>query len=922
MYKNWGKTKQSSKEIPAEYHLLVYHCLDVAATGNCLLKTDTKLLKKFSSLIGCDEKSTLSLITFFLSIHDVGKFSEHFQNLQPSLQKELRGSSSSKDYLMRHDSMGFLLWKDLWNSIWENNYFHLDKENYDQYDWMCVFEPWVQAVTGHHGKPPVSSVHGVSVSANSFFSAEEMQMVLSFVKEVSTLFIDSDFSINLNERCNTIDPIDFLIEAFSKSSWLLAGLTVLSDWVGSDSDHFAYIDYDAEPISLKKYWYTNALPEAENALKDFGILPSLVSCKTGMAVLFPHLTNPTPLQSYVSDCPIHSQPQLFIMEETTGSGKTEAALTLSHRMMEKELANGVYIALPTMATSNAMYGRMKGAYKKMFAEGSNASLVLAHGGRHLSDSFRQSIGFTGSKESENYIPNKSKQNEETVSAQCNIWIADNKKKSLLADVGVGTIDQALMSILPFNHQSLRILGLTRNCLIVDEVHAYDPYINTLLCTLLKFHASSGGSAVLLSATLSMHQRQQLINSYCEGLGVQSQRVHMKKYPQITHCSGKGFSETAISLYPATARKIEIEFFTNFAEAESKIIEVSAAGYCACWIRNTVDDAIESYESLVSRLGDEKVILFHARFAMGDRLSIEDKVLNIFGKESDSIVRKEMVLVATQVVEQSLDLDFDYMVTDLAPIDLLIQRAGRLQRHQLKIDRGCPTLGIISPEPEENPTSQWYSDFFPKAAYVYPCHGQLWLTASILARKGKINIPEDIRELIEGVFGREAYDKIPEELRDIENKALGDKMAEISLAHINHLNLERGYTKSGTSWIDDTLAPTRLGEPTTNVRLAKWDGEKLTPWYGILDNPWDMSEVSVNQNKINSPIKYDIKLETAIEEAKLKMLDKGKWCIVVPLSSEDGIEWRGYAKNIKEETVIITYSRTKGLTVNKMSEALS
>lgn len=916
MYNNWGKANSSSNEASTDYHLLIYHCLDVAAVGHSLMKLDRMLLKKFMGITSLDDNSIFSLTSFFLTIHDIGKFSERFQNLKPELFKILRDGISNKEYIMRHDSMGFLLWKELWNAIWENNCLNLDQSNYDQYDWGCVFDPWVQAVTGHHGKPPTCDVHGVQVSATSLFSPEDIEMARSFVNNVFELFIGPTFSIPLSESESCNDPIDIFISTFKESSWLLAGLTILSDWIGSNSDYF---EFHSEPMPLDEYWHNYALPQSKRALNDFGILPSLISKETGMKALFPNFS-PTSLQSYVSSCSISPEPQLFILEDTTGSGKTEAALTLAHRMMEMGLASGIYIGLPTMATSNAMYERMAEAYHKLFESGSNASLVLAHGGRHLSDSFRHSIGFPNLNDDESYSNTKNSQNDETVSAQCNRWIADNKKKSLLADVGVGTIDQALMSILPFNHQSLRILGLSRNILIVDEVHAYDSYIHTLLCTLLKFHSALGGSAILLSATLSMQQRQKLIDSFCEGRGIERKLIERKAYPLITHRSKDILSEVAIAPWPASCREIKAEFINDLSDAESKIIEISNAGFCACWIRNTVDDAIQSYENLISRLGTDKVILFHARFAMGDRLEIEKRVLETFGKESIDAIRKGMVLVATQVVEQSLDLDFDYMISDLAPVDLLIQRIGRLQRHQRETERGKPTFGIVSPEFEENPQVGWYSHFFEKAAYVYENHGQLWLTAKILAQKGTISIPGDVRDLIESVFGETAYNTIPKELKNIEDKAIGNTMAEISVAHLNHLNLEQGYTKSGTSWIDDTLAPTRLGEPTTNVRLAIWDGENLISWYEAGRFSWDMSEVSINKKKLSSPAIYPQKLITAIDNEKKSMPDQGKWCVLIPISSDAGGTWKGSAKNIRGETVTLIYSPIKGLIVTKENEA--
>lgn len=182
-----------------------------------------------------------------------------------------------------------------------------------------------------------------------------------------------------------------------------------------------------------------------------------------------------------------------------------------------------------MATSNAMYERLTGVYRSFFYPNSSPSLVLAHSSSYLSDEFRSSIGFSNMEEDSESYCNKKSIKDETISAQCSQWIADNRKKALLADVGAGTVDQALMAVLPSYHQSLRILGLTRNVLIVDEVHAYDPYMHTLLCNLLEIHSSLGGSAILLSATLPMRQRQELASSFCKGLGVKCKNLKNTGY---------------------------------------------------------------------------------------------------------------------------------------------------------------------------------------------------------------------------------------------------------------------------------------------------------------------------------------------------------------------------------------------------------
>lgn len=154
MYLNWGKFIASEQENSINNHLLVYHCLDVAAIGTTLLRNDILLLKKIKEHIPLNDEQIISLISFYLSIHDLGKFSERFQNLQPDLLVSLRGHDSNRSYNLRHDSMGFYLWKMIWQNAWDENWLSLDKNTFDSFDWNDLIIPWIKSVTGHHGNPP------------------------------------------------------------------------------------------------------------------------------------------------------------------------------------------------------------------------------------------------------------------------------------------------------------------------------------------------------------------------------------------------------------------------------------------------------------------------------------------------------------------------------------------------------------------------------------------------------------------------------------------------------------------------------------------------------------------------------------------------------------------------------------------------
>jgi CRISPR-associated endonuclease/helicase Cas3 len=313
------------------------------------------------------------------------------------------------------------------------------------------------------------------------------------------------------------------------------------------------------------------------------------------------------------------------------------------------------------------------------------------------------------------------------------------------------------------------------------------------------------------------------------------------------------------------------------------------------------------------VGEEQVILFHARFAMGDRLRIEAEVLRLFGKDSKADCRAGKILIATQVVEQSLDLDFDFMVSDLAPVDLIIQRAGRLQRHE-RGQRGQPILMVLAPPLVDKPDPNWYAELFPRGAYVYPSHGQLWLTARLLADRSHFKMPDDARDLVEAVFGEEQQDQIPRGLRGRDRDSDGKARAAISLAQLNGLDLTDGYKSTLNQWLEDTITPTRLGDPTTTVRLGRWDGSAVTPWFEADRYAWDMSQVEVRRRRISEPAKHDTALQAAVDLATKAMADQCKWSVLVPLfPAADGV-WKGKASDGRRE-VVVSYDPKTGLEIS-------
>ena len=215
------------------------------------------------------------------------------------------------------------------------------------------------------------------------------------------------------------------------------------------------------------------------------------------------------------------------------------------------------------------------------------------------------------------------------------------------------------------------------------------------------------------------------------------------YPQATLCAADVRSSAAVSGRAGRARVLPVRFIPTSDDAALEVLQAARAGRAVLYIRNTVDDALEAHAAL--RHNGLAPMLFHARFALADRLKREEEVVRRFGKSSGPAERAGRVLVATQVVEQSLDLDFDVLITDLAPIDLLIQRAGRLWRHHRPERSGEAELVVVGPEPVDEAPEDWFARSFPRAAYVYRDHARLWLSAWKLKEAGVIDSPRGLRE---------------------------------------------------------------------------------------------------------------------------------------------------------------------------------
>jgi CRISPR-associated endonuclease/helicase Cas3 len=822
----WGKSRKKECSQGDEYHLLPYHCLDVAAVGyQMVINNSWRIADYFASIGWNDRLKAANFFSWLLCWHDVGKFSHAFQQRYSHLQLPTYNERVIPYENAHHSDLGYWLWVN----YFRDEYSLLPEGELAPINLSQILTRWMAISTAHHGKPPAI------LRACNHFRPQDRDAVGLFLTEVKALIDPPDIPASWGDDASKTQ--------FASLSWLFSAVTVLADWAGSDTRFFPW---QAQPEPLSDYW-PRALEKAQRALSSQPV-SGQVAPFAGIEALFPFIQQPTPLQQKMLGIDISAAgPQLFILEDVTGAGKTEAALILAQRLMAAGKAQGLFIGLPTMATANAMYERMAKTWTAFYQPDARPSLVLAHSARHLSDSFSQSVWLADT-------PLSPEADELHPYAQgCAAWFSDSNKKALLAEVGVGTLDQALMAVMPFKHHNLRLLGLHSKIVIADEIHACDAYMGMILEKLLETQARLGNSMILLSATLSQFQREKLVSAFSRGAMTHHDAPLLGEndYPWVTHVTREAVHSCHVETRPEVQRSVAVGWHHSEQECVDTVLRAVQQGECIAWIRNSVDDAIGTYRQLIDShaVAEKDILLFHSRYAFGDRQRIENQTLAWFGKEG-SPERAGKVLIVSPVLQESLDVDIDQMISDLAPVDLLIQRAGRLQRHirdshgQFKTagqdERTAPVLKILAPEWSDEPPADWLSASMRNSAYVYPEHGQMWLTQRILREQKAIRMPQSARLLIESVYAEEL--ELPAGLVKSAQEQEGKYHCDRAFADHQLVNFAAGYSCGSDDYLPDKLS-TRLAEESITLWLAYYLQGEIRP-YAQGDHAWEMSSLRV------------------------------------------------------------------------------
>lgn len=706
-------------------HPVIAHLLDVAASSRAILSLEPASTKElYATDFGLPGDDALLWVCALAGLHDIGKVSPAFQQKWAEGFRRLVRVAPGFDWRSdERQSEPTKPPKDISHSL--------------------ISQATLPDLLEQHGFPhslvaevadAVGCHHGFRASASTLDNAR-------FPRERGVGLWDEAREALTQAVCETVGvgAVPTARKLTSAAFIRLAGLTSFADWIGSS--FYPDLRFDGFEDDLPDY-YRAAVRFAEQRVAELGWTPRepLLAEPAPLEHVFSYLAresgqpfSPRALQTEVRRVlKSVSGPTLLLVEAPMGEGKTEAAF-YAHLRLQAELGHrGLYVALPTMATGNMMFGRTAHFLNEQ-ARGREIplDLQLLHGATQLNVQYGALQG--------KLRPNTEDDVLEYVEAR---EYFTHKRRALLSEYGVGTVDQILLTVLNIKWHFVRLWGLGNRVVVIDEVHAYDTYTSSLIVTLVHWLHALGSSVVLMSATLPKAKRRELLEAY----GGTDEDTDC--YPRLYKVSA-GRTELATFAGDSSRRlSVTLEAVpSNLDELAVLLKQKLERGGCAVCIVNTVDRA----QTLYRKLEGLERYLFHARFPAEDRAELENLVISKFGKNAtreNGQRPQKAVLIATQVVEQSLDLDFDLMVSDLAPVDLLLQRAGRLWRHPRGGARpvSSPVLYVSglhhSDELPDLSSHYWDKVYSPYVLY------RSW---QVLRGRTAIVVPDDIDPLVQTVY---------------------------------------------------------------------------------------------------------------------------------------------------------------------------
>lgn len=706
------------------------------------------VVQRLAEEFGGDVGAARAAVRFLVGVHDLGKATPAFAVQDVVLAQQMR-------------ELGLYMPPTKVELVDRQVVHHAVAGHHALIDWLVgrgwlkrLARAWGVVVAGHHGAPPDSDVdtgpaHYHHLYGDGLWAAVRQELVDRVVSRSGAgEFLDQWREVRLSAQFQV----------------LVTGLVIVADWIASNERFFPFLSGDLPEISgdggrAARAWDGLGLPGPWRPAR----VPQDVGELFAARFRLPVNARPRPVQHAACEAARGMPgPGLLIVEAPMGEGKTEAALAAAEIMAQQWGCGGVFVALPTQATTDAMFHRVVDWLDAVGAESQQVAgaIVLTHGKARFNRVFQGMVRHDGLAE----IGRDVQQDRSPHAVVAHSWLS-GRKKSSLATFQVGTIDQLLFAGLKSRHLMLRHLGLAGKVVVLDEVHAYDAYMNSYLTRVLTWLGAYRVPVVALSATLPADRRRALVEAYQMGVAGSGARVAAEVgneigYPVLTWTEAESARTREV---PPSGRSTEVSLEAlggtvedDLDQLTTVLRDVLSEGGCALVVRNTVRRVLATAARLEEAFPGE-VTVAHARFITADRLRIDEDMLDRFGPPGRAERRPgRHIVVASQVVEQSLDVDFDVLVTDLAPADLILQRLGRLHRHQRgehQADR--PTrlrraraflagVDFATAPPELEAAS---------ARHVYGAYPLLRSAAVLHPRLGGvISLPGDIAPLVHQAYG--------------------------------------------------------------------------------------------------------------------------------------------------------------------------
>jgi CRISPR-associated endonuclease/helicase Cas3 len=790
----WGKLDKLS----GDSHHLAHHCAEVAASFLGLVRQPvirSRLECAAGRMLSEVDLDRLGMLVF---LHDVGKL---FPGFQAKGWPDDAWSGPKNGHLQEgHDI-----------------FFALDDGPAAA---LCVeaLEAWgvdesvLRVVLAHHGRPlPNDNSDRRGIARAQWYDPNAAAIKIG---SLLPQWFELAFSVDPNTMPNSASFEHFL-----------AGLTALADWIGSAVDRFPFV------ADLDEHYMALAKERAAAALTAFGLDPSCQRATRLADATFREIsgrTSPNAQQRLVGSTDLEAA--LVILEAETGSGKTEAALWRYAQLFEAGRIDGLYFAVPTRAAAVQLHRRICEASKRLFG-GADPQPILAVPGYFRAGSSEGTplpdwkVRWDDARDAD----------ERILSAR---WAAEHSKRYLAAQIAVGTVDQAMLGALMVKHAHLRATSLSRSLLVIDEVHASDRFMTAIQRRLLDAHLSVGGYAMLMSATLGSTARSAWLKQPSPSFDA----AVATPYPAVW--TDRGVAPRTPDEPPLRAKSVVIDTLATMAAEATAAAALAAArkGARVLIIRNTVARAVETLQALeaICTPEDEGLLfrvngittLHHSRFAPNDRRQL-DLAAEAALKPDPSRSTGGRVIIGTQTLEQSLDICADILLTDLCPVDVLLQRIGRLHRHDLPRPVGFeqPRCVVMLPEQGleallkpafENGLGAWRSQDGTLGG-IYRDVSILELTHRVITRYPAWEIPKMNRLLVESATHDAAIQRLHDELgsawRTYHDEVFAGKLAMETFAHLQALDRRKRFDELAFP-NDEERIRTRLGEEGARIVFAE------------------------------------------------------------------------------------------------------